>query len=173
MSVKVVRKAYDVTRELEGIPANIEPNSFAITLYLVRMGVLIGQLMDRIARRFDISGADSRLMSAISASRSASSLRPSELGVRLGLSRATITYRMDRLITKGLAERSTDESDGRALHIHLTSRGQEVIDAIMTEINLICIERLGSIDHLPGGREAMKEFLDTLVDVWEEAEWRP
>lgn len=171
MDERETRKAQHVAGQLIELRSDLDPTSFRINFYLVRLGVLIGQLTDRVAHRFGISGADSRLMSVVRADSSGRSFRPSELGERLGLSRATITYRMDRLIAKGLAERLSDDKDGRALKIRLTPKGQQTIDEIMTEINDICLERVASIDHLPGGRKALKRSLDTLVDVWEEAEW--
>jgi DNA-binding MarR family transcriptional regulator len=161
----------DIAREWETVRPDIDPTSFSIMLYLLRMAVLERKLEDRVAERFGITSSDARLLNVVRSGRSSRSLRPSDLGQRLGLSRATITYRMDRLLEKGLTESESDARDGRASNISLTDKGREVVDAFMTEVNEVCLERLAAVDAIPGGREALKTLLEGLVAAWEDAEW--
>jgi DNA-binding MarR family transcriptional regulator len=161
----------DIARDWEKVRPDIDPTSFAIILYVLRMAVLERKLEDRVAERFGITSSDARLLLVVRGDQRSTSLRPSDLGLRLGLSRATITYRMGRLLDKGLTESTFDERDGRASNITLTPKGREVVDAFMTEVNEVCLERLAAVDHIPGGRDALKQLLGSLVGAWEEAEW--
>lgn len=154
----------------EEIRPDFDPVSFSTMMNLTRMGLLIGQISSHAAEAHGINRADARLLMTIRGNLSGAPLRPSTLGERLDLTRATITYRMDRLLAKGLAERISDKTDGRALNVRLTEAGRAVVDQIMTEINEIVHARMAAIDDLPGGREAFCDSLAALVAHWEEAE---
>ena len=86
-------------------------------------------------------------------------VRPSELGVRLALTRATITYRVDRLLDLGLAERTADPADRRALFVRLTPKGEEVLGAVMTRYAATAEQKLVDIDDMGGGRAALEASL--------------
>lgn len=163
-------RTVSVARDWEAIRPDIDPATFSIMIHLTRMGLLASQNSADISARFGINGADARLLMAIRGDRTEKPIRPSELGQRLDLTRATITYRMDRLLAKGLVESSSDANDGRALNVRLTAKGETMIDAIMTEINAVSQERLAAVDHLPGGRAAFNAFLIALVARWENPE---
>jgi DNA-binding MarR family transcriptional regulator len=167
----VDKSVVEIAREWGDVRPDIENTSFSIMLYLLRMAVLERKLEDRIAEQFDINSSDARLLNVVRGDRSNRSLRPSELSQRLGLSRATITYRMDRLLEKGLTESASDAHDGRASNISLTEKGREVVDTFMTEVNAICLDRLSAVDTIPGGREMLQQLLELLVRAWEKEEW--
>jgi DNA-binding MarR family transcriptional regulator len=63
----------------------------------------------------------------------------------------------------GLAERTADPSDRRALFVKLTPDGEQRLAAIMTRFAEIYETRLGGVDRLPGGRDALELGLRTLM----------
>jgi DNA-binding MarR family transcriptional regulator len=54
-------------------------------------------------------------------------VRPSEVAVQLGVSRAAATTFMQRLESKGLVETTPDPADDRGVRVTLTRRGLEVL----------------------------------------------
>ncbi len=56
---------------------------------------------------------------------------PSEIAGLLGVTRATITGLLDGLERDGYLERRHDNTDRRALTIHIADKGREVLDAFL------------------------------------------
>ena len=152
------------------IRPDFDPVSFSIMMHISRLGFFVGQISSRAAKRHGINRADARLLMTIRGNLRGEPLRPSMLGERLDLTRATITYRMDRLLAKGLAERTSDANDGRALNVRLTETGRTVVDAIMTEINTITHARIAAVQSLREGRQQLHDSLAALVAHWEDFE---
>jgi len=136
--------------------------------HITRVAFLVGQVSARVSKRHGINRADARLLMAIRGNLGDAPLRPSMLSEWLDLTRATITYRMDRLLALGLAESISDASDGRALNVRLTDAGRKVIDEIMTEITGAFADKLAGVD--PGVRDALNDGLAALVGHWEAGE---
>lgn len=58
---------------------------------------------------------------------------PSEIADQIGVTRATITGLLDGLERDAYLERHHDSADRRALTIHLTARGREVLEAFIPQ----------------------------------------
>ncbi len=61
-----------------------------------------------------------------------SSIRMGNIAEELGMSKNAATALLDRMETLGLAERSADPSDRRAVLVTLTPRGAEFVNDILT-----------------------------------------
>ncbi len=142
---------------------DLEPVGFAIIMHIRHLHLLVGQVLDELASEFDINDSDIRLMMAIKRDQCGQPVRPSELSQRLNLTRATITYRVDRLLDVGLAERMADPSDRRALFVRLTDKGEQVLAEIMGRFSAATDKRLSRVDALPGGRKALQQKLQVLT----------
>ncbi len=153
----------DFLRDWRAIRPDIEPIGFSIIMHIRRLHLIAGRVLDQLAAEFDVNDSDIRLMMAIKRDQGAKSVRPSELSDRLNLTRATITYRVDRLLAVGLAERLADPSDRRALFVRLTQRGEEVLAEVMGRFAAATDERLSRVDAMPGGREALEVRLEALI----------
>ena len=53
--------------------------------------------------------------------------QPSEIGVRMGISKPNVTFLIDKLIQQGYVQRSHDEKDRRVIHIAVTARGRKFV----------------------------------------------
>ncbi|MAY31497.1 MAG: MarR family transcriptional regulator [Rhodovulum sp.] len=53
---------------------------------------------------------------------------PKALSSRMGVSQATITTLIDRMVAKGLVERQRSETDRRQMNLFITTAGREAID---------------------------------------------
>jgi len=149
------------------IRPDFDPTNFSIMMHMTRVGFLVARVSGRAAKRHGINRADARLLMTIRGNLNGSALRPSMLGERLDLTRATITYRMDRLIEKGLAEQTSDAKDKRAFNVRLTDAGRTVVDDIMTEISAVFAEKIAGVDAMMANREQMRASLTAFVAHWE------
>jgi DNA-binding MarR family transcriptional regulator len=81
------------------------------------------------------------------------SLSPTELRLAAILTSGAMTNRIDRLEERGLVERSADPKDRRALRVHLTAAGLDLIDQAL-EVRFSTAEELtsrltaGEVDEL-------------------------
>ena len=142
---------------------DLEPVGFSIVMHIRHLNLLIGRVLDEIGADFDVCDSDIRLMMAIRRDEGGKPARPSELGDRLNLTRATITYRVDRILELGLAERIADPSDRRALFVQLTQKGETVLTEVMTRFAFCTDSKLAGVDRMPGGRRALEERLKVLL----------
>ncbi|AYC28882.1 MarR family winged helix-turn-helix transcriptional regulator [Paenisporosarcina cavernae] len=54
-------------------------------------------------------------------------LKPSEVAIRVNTTKAYVTMTSDKLVEKGFLERTRSEEDRRAVFLHVTPKGEEVI----------------------------------------------
>jgi DNA-binding MarR family transcriptional regulator len=156
-------------RDWRAMRPDLEPVGFSIVMHIRRLNLLMVKVLDEIAAEFDLGDSDVRLMMAIKRDRAGKAVRPSELSDRLGLTRATITYRVDRLLDDGLAERVADPSDRRALFVQLTQKGELVLTQVMTRFAAVTNDKLAGVDRMPGGRKALEDRLKAMVAEFEKA----
>ena len=149
---------------------DLEPVAFSIVMHIGHLSIAFGRILQRIAEPFGIGQSDVRLLMAIKRDRGGKPVRPSELGERLALTRATITYRVDRLLELGLAERIANPSDRRSLFVRLTSKGEEVLAEVMTGYAAASEEKLLDVDQFTGGRGALEELLVAIATRFDR-EW--
>jgi DNA-binding MarR family transcriptional regulator len=156
-------------RDWSVLRPDLEPAAFSIMMHIGHLSLLLGQVSDQLAAEFDINQLDVRLMMAIKRDQGGKPGRPSELGDRLDLSRAAITYRVDRLLELGLARRVADPTDRRALFVTLTPKGEAIIAKLMTRYAEMSEQKLQKVDRLPGGRRALEAMLRALAEAFEVA----
>ena len=149
---------------------DLEPLAFSIVMHIGHLSIAFGRILEGIAAPFGIGQSDVRLLMAIKRDRGGTLVRPSELGERLALTRATITYRVDRLLELGLAERIADPSDRRALFVRLTPKGEKVLEEIMTGYAAAAEDKLIGVDQLDGGRGALEALLIAIAARFDQ-EW--
>ncbi len=142
---------------------DLEPVAFSIIMHIRYLNLLLARTIDAIAAEHGLNDSDVRLLMVVRRDQGERPVRPSDLSARLNLTRATITYRVDRLIEGGLAERAADPSDRRAVFVTLSRRGEEVVASIMTRFAEVYEARLAGVDQLPGGRGALEQHLRALT----------
>jgi DNA-binding MarR family transcriptional regulator len=54
-------------------------------------------------------------------------MQPSEIGIRMGISKPNVTSLIDKLIGHGYVQRSHDEKDRRVIHIAVTAKGRKFV----------------------------------------------
>jgi DNA-binding MarR family transcriptional regulator len=89
--------------------------------------------------------------------------RMGELAEDLGVKLPTATRIVDRLVERGLAERSPCEDDRRVVWVNATQEGEEIADAARRFRRGIMVGRLSRLDGHQ--RESLLRALELLEDV--------
>lgn len=74
-------------------------------------------------------------------------LQPSEIGVRMGISKPNVTSLVDKLTGQGYVERRPDGRDRRVIHIALTTRGRKFVAARLQLIRKSIKGNLSSLSN--------------------------
>lgn len=77
---------------------------------------------------------------------------PKAISARMGVSQATMTTLIDRMVAKGLVERQRSEVDRRQMNIMITSEGREAIARAPDPLHDRYVE---AFDALPDWEQAM------------------
>src|SRR5262245_57802462 len=86
----------ELVRSWTSLRPDLDPTSFSIIVHLVRLAAIERRRSEAVSARHGITGADARVLMFIRGGMGGQ--RPSKLGDSLDLSRATVTYRTDRLL---------------------------------------------------------------------------
>jgi MarR family transcriptional repressor of emrRAB len=90
-------------------------------------------------------------------------LQPSEIGVRMGISKPNVTSLVDKLTGQGYVERRPDGRDRRVIHIALTIRGRKFVAA---RLRLIRKSIKGNLSGLSNDEiESLYLALDTFKRI--------
>jgi DNA-binding MarR family transcriptional regulator len=102
---------------------------------IARLARLQGQLapkLEAVFARFGLHSADFAVLATL-VRLAGDRVSQRRLASELGLSAATVSLRVDRLVGRGLADREADPDDGRGTLISLTDRGRELFEACAPE----------------------------------------
>lgn len=81
----------------------------------------------------EISPGKYSILLELLALKSTTTMKPSELASKLGVSRAAITGLIDGLVKQGYVERTHDESDRRQISIALSTNGRAFITELLPD----------------------------------------
>ena len=97
-------------------------------------------------------------------------LRPTDLFRLLGVTSGAMTYRIDKLVARGLVERAPDPEDGRGAVIRLTSAGIASADKVVDVAAEFWNARLANLAVEPGAMARLEASLAELADQMERFE---
>jgi DNA-binding MarR family transcriptional regulator len=107
--------------ELDGI----DPQVRGVAQRLWFLGRLLDEQASAIATAHGLSLADWQMLSILVQAGWPNVLRPTQVSERLGLTLATVSERISRLVAAGLVERLRLDPDGRSRPVRLTRAGKE------------------------------------------------
>jgi len=93
-----------------------------------------------------------------------------QIATGLGISQPSATETLEKLVSKGLVERTADPSDRRVVLVGLTERGKEMIDRPWETRRAVLASALS--DASPDDRTAIERGLALLCEALEKAEMR-
>lgn len=89
-----------------------------------------------------------------------------ELGALLRVKPSTVNGIVDRMVERGLAERSTDETDARRRRVTLTETGRRQVEQCCSA--LFNTERLMETELSPDELAQLRALLDRVIQILEE-----
>lgn len=89
---------------------------------------LMNRLDSELRAHHDLTLADYEILSTLSEA-PGDRMRMSDLAARALISKSRLTYRIDRLVGRGLVVRETAEADGRGAYAALQPAGRELVEA--------------------------------------------
>jgi DNA-binding MarR family transcriptional regulator len=92
-------------------------------------------------------------------------LSPGQLLAQTLVTSGTMTNRVDRLESRGLVQRLPDPADRRGVHVRLTPRGKESVDAALADLLARERELLASLTG--AGQQELSTLLRALVAPFE------
>ena len=107
-----------------------DPNVYAVTQRLLLMGRHVERALKETAERHGLQGSELLLLDAINLT-AGHSLTPSQLQIRLGLTKGAVTKLMNNLERLGLICRSASQLDRRISHVALTPKAQSTLKTIL------------------------------------------
>ena len=134
---------------------DLNHDGLAITLRIRSLAMLIDRYISEIADDLGLDHKDLMLLFALRRSGEPYCMRPTDVFRLLRVTSGAATYRADRLVEKGVAQRIYDPEDRRSQLIQLSSEGMRIVDIAITrlaETSLKCLDPLandsGELDNL-------------------------
>ena len=109
---------------------DLDLDNFLLAIIAMRLGRRVDDKYDRLCReRYNISGADMRVLFALRRAGKPYARRPTDLFRALLVTSGAMTKQVDRLVDVGFVVRETDQSDDNArVRIQLTATGLRVVN---------------------------------------------
>src|SRR5919201_932947 len=110
---------------------DIDVGSIAVLTRALLIGRHLQKARDRELREL---GTDTPTLEVLATLRRAGApyrLRTSEIGAATSVTAGAISQRLDRLEARGFVRRTRDDGDKRVIHVSLTKKGRDLIDAVV------------------------------------------
>lgn len=112
---------------------DLDPTPMALFGALARAYLLTAPMIERLLAGYGLARGMFDVMAALRRAGAPYCLTPTQLSRSLMLSGAGMTNRLDRLQALHLVGRRPDPNDRRGLQIHLTPKGQKLVESILPE----------------------------------------
>lgn len=148
---------------MDSSPFFTEDEKRAWTPFVIGVLHLLSTLDSELKAAFDVSHLDYGILMLL-AQTPERVQRMSVLATIFGVDPSNITYRVRRMEPRGLVERSTDPTDGRAVFVHLTDEGL----ALVRQAQLLHVQgaRRHFLDHLePAQLSAIEAIFSNLRSI--------
>lgn len=122
---------------------------FLIGVQIGRLGLLYSSISEKNAANYGVGGGEMRVLTALRRQGAPFELRPTDLFRMLGVTSGTMTYRIDKLVERGLVVRAPDPRDGRGAVVRLTPAGLQRADLIVSSATRNWRERMGPLADDP------------------------
>ena len=149
---------------------DLDLSGFLIGVQIGRLGLLSQQIAGRTAGLFEIGPGEMLVVTALRRQGPPYALRPTDLFRLLGVTSGAMTYRIDKLVARGLVERAPDPEDGRGAVIRLTSAGIASADKVVDVAAEFWNARLANLAVEPGAMARLEASLAELADQMERFE---
>jgi DNA-binding MarR family transcriptional regulator len=123
-----------IAKQWESVDKDVMHESNWIFLRLYKLSREIETFHCKVVKEFGITFADYDLLITLFKKGEPYTLSPTQLFKELLVTSGTMTYQVDKLVSKKLIKRLKNPSDRRSVVIHLTSQGLEKIKSMYKEL---------------------------------------
>lgn len=139
--------------------SDLDLSDFLLAIYFMRLGTLVERAYGRMCeRRYQISGADMRVLLALRRGGPPYAKRPTDLFRALLVTSGAMTKKVDRLIEHGLVERMADPGHGGGFLVRLTRKGLQVVEEVVEYLAKESVIAPAMSQFTPAEREAGNRF---------------
>ena len=153
--------------EVDGIVAawgrerlDFDPEPLAVFSRLLRLERHIDRMRRQTFVRHNIEPWEFEMLSALRRQGFPYQLTAGRLMQETLVSSGTVTNRIDRMVAHGFAIRLPDISDRRVVHVQITHKGLDVVDAAMADLLAVERRQLEDMD-----RESQRQLADRLREL--------
>ncbi|CAH1584387.1 MarR family transcriptional regulator [Vibrio rotiferianus] len=144
---------------------DLDTEPMAIMGRLMRIAKHMENHVAEVHKRYDLKMGEFDVLATLRRSGEPYRLTPSELISSMMLTSGAMTNRLDKLEKKGLIDREHSKEDRRSVTVQLTSKGFELIDALIEQHLQAQHELMGSLTS--DEREQVNQALKLLLPQYE------
>ncbi|CAH1529922.1 MarR family winged helix-turn-helix transcriptional regulator [Vibrio harveyi] len=144
---------------------DLDTEPMAIMGRLMRIAKYMENRVAEVHKRYDLKMGEFDVLATLRRSGEPYRLTPSELISSMMLTSGAMTNRLDKLEKKGLIAREHSKEDRRSVSVQLTSKGFELIDALIEQHLQAQHELMGSLTR--DEREQVNQALKLLLPQYE------
>ncbi|CAH1547244.1 MarR family winged helix-turn-helix transcriptional regulator [Vibrio rotiferianus] len=144
---------------------DLDTEPMAIMGRLMRIAKHMENHVAEVHKRYDLKMGEFDVLATLRRSGEPYRLTPSELISSMMLTSGAMTNRLDKLEKKGLIAREHSKEDRRSVTVQLTSKGFELIDALIEQHLQAQHELMGSLTS--DEREQVNQALKLLLPQYE------
>ena len=144
---------------------DLDTEPMAIMGRLMRIAKHMENHVAEVHKRYDLKMGEFDVLATLRRSGEPYRLTPSELISSMMLTSGAMTNRLDKLEKKGLIDREHSKEDRRSVTVQLTSKGFELIDALIEQHLQAQHELMGSLTR--DEREQVNQALKLLLPQYE------
>ncbi|ELH4836921.1 MarR family transcriptional regulator [Vibrio harveyi] len=144
---------------------DLDTEPMAIMGRLMRIAKYMENRVVEVHKRYDLKMGEFDVLATLRRSGEPYRLTPSELVSSMMLTSGAMTNRLDKLEKKGLIAREHSKEDRRSVSVQLTSKGFELIDALIEQHLQAQHELMGSLTR--DEREQVNQALKLLLPQYE------
>ena len=122
-----------ITRQWAHERPDLDVTAMGIIGRVARLYLAYQKGMHKTFARYDLNAAKFDVRATLRRAGAPYSLSPGDLLEATMVASGTMTNRIDRLVSDGLARRSVNPKDSRSFLIGLTDKGRALIDEVVTE----------------------------------------
>lgn len=148
---------------------DLNHDGLAITLRIRSLAMLIDRYISEIADELGLDHKDLMLLFALRRSGEPYCMRPTDVFRLLRVTSGAATYRADRLVEKGVAQRIYDPEDRRSQLIQLSSEGMRIVDIATTRLAETSLKCLDPLSNESGELDKLGHLLHVVEAGWLQA----
>jgi len=139
---------------------DIDVSSIAVLTRALLIGRNLQKARDRALRELGTDTPTLEVLATLRRSGAPYRLRTSEIEAATSVTAGAISQRLDRLEARGLVRRTRNDRDKRVVHVSLTKKGRDLIDAVVARL----MERESRL--LAPFNERERKALEKLLTRW-------